>query len=93
MKRFGLHCMVASNELQVDYFGETAKLLFELVVELNKALGIKFEFVNLVLPSHQIISILIVVTQGGGVGIPYRPGQDRIHFSELSAVINKQYPL
>lgn len=75
VKKFGLHCMVASNELKVEYFGETAKLLFELAVELHKELGIKFEFVNL----------------GGGVGIPYRPGQKRIEFAELSDLIYANY--
>lgn len=40
--------MVASNELKVEYFHETAKLIFELVVELSEELNIDFEFVNLV---------------------------------------------
>ena len=61
-RRFGLHTMVASNELNPDYFVETGRLLFELVAELSKAVGIRFEFVNL----------------GGGIGIPYRPEQDAV---------------
>jgi len=40
VKRFGLHTMVASNELNPKYFAETAKLLFELVLELQSALDI-----------------------------------------------------
>jgi diaminopimelate decarboxylase len=54
VKRFGMHTMVASNELNPDYFVETARILFELIVEISKELGIHFEFVNL----------------GGGIGIP-----------------------
>lgn len=46
VKRFGLHTMVASNELNPAYFLETAQMLFDLVVELNRE-GIRIEFVNL----------------------------------------------
>ncbi|MCL4128367.1 UNVERIFIED_CONTAM: hypothetical protein GTU68_011016 [Idotea baltica] len=46
VKRFGLHTMVISNELNQDYFVETAEMLFELVAEL-KAEGIDIESVNL----------------------------------------------
>ena len=59
VRRFGLHTMVASNELDPDYIIDTAKLLLDLVADLTQQLGIEFEFINI----------------GGGVGIPYRPGQ------------------
>lgn len=59
VKRFGLHTMVASNELDPDYIVDTAKLLLELVADLTQQLGIEFEFINI----------------GGGIGIPYRPEQ------------------
>jgi len=75
IKRFGLHTMVASNELNVDYFFETSQILFELIVELSKANNITFEFVNL----------------GGGIGIPYKPGQKAIDWFELSNGIKKHY--
>jgi diaminopimelate decarboxylase len=57
IKRFGLHTMVASNELDPMYFVETAQILFEVIAELSAKLGIRFEFANL----------------GGGIGIPYKP--------------------
>ena len=57
--RFGLHTMVASNELDPAYIVDTAKLLLDLVADLSRQLGIVFEFVNI----------------GGGIGIPYRPDQ------------------
>lgn len=59
IKRFGLHTMVASNELNPDYFVDTVDMLINLVIEISKALDIKFEFINM----------------GGGIGIPYRPDQ------------------
>lgn len=75
IKRFGLHTMVASNELDYNYFAETAKILFEIVVEISRELGINFEFVNL----------------GGGIGVPYHPDQDTVDWEILSAGIKKQY--
>lgn len=57
VKRFGIHTMVASNELHADYFVETSRMLFEIVSELSHALDITFAFIDL----------------GGGIGIPYKP--------------------
>lgn len=75
VKRFGMHVMVASNELNVDYFVETADILFKLAVEVEEECGIKLEFINL----------------GGGVGIAYKPEQKPIKWSELSSKIEKLY--
>jgi diaminopimelate decarboxylase len=75
VKRFGLHTMVASNELEVDYFVETAQLLFELVAELSTTLGITFEFVNL----------------GGGIGIPYLPEEEPVDLLALGEKIRVLY--
>ena len=75
VKRFGLHAMVASNELNPDYFVETAQMLFELVVEISSRLGIRFEFVNL----------------GGGIGIPYRPGQTAVDLPYVGRRIREVY--
>ena len=46
-KRFGMHTMIVSNELNEDYFVETAKMMFELAVDVYKKTGVKVEFVNL----------------------------------------------
>ena len=75
VKRFGLHTMVASNELSGDYHIETARILFELVVEINEKLGIRIEFVNL----------------GGGYGIPYKPTDKAIDLEDVSQCIKKAY--
>jgi len=74
VKRFGLHTMVASNELNPRFFVETAKMLFELAVELAKA-DVRLEFVNL----------------GGGIGIPYRPGQKAIDYAEIGDGVRRLY--
>ena len=74
-KRFGIHTMVASNELDPQYFVDTARMMFDLVGELNAKLGITFEFVNL----------------GGGIGIPYRPGQKPVDLEFVGDEIHKEY--
>ncbi len=75
VKRFGLHTMVASNELNADYIIETARMLMELVVEVKDKLGIKLEFINM----------------GGGIGIPYRPEQEPMDLNYVSKGIKKLY--
>ena len=75
IKRFGLHTMVASNELDGAYFIETAHLLFDLVGDLSSELGIEFEFVNL----------------GGGIGIPYKPEEQAVDLVAVGNGIHKLY--
>ena len=75
VKRFGLHTMVASNELNMDYHVETARMLFDLVVDLSENLGIRFDFINL----------------GGGFGIPYHPDQKGLDFDVLAGKIREEY--
>ena len=75
VKRFGLHTMVASNELDGSYFVETAHILFELVGELSAELDIEFEFVNI----------------GGGIGIPYKPEEEAVDLEAVGEGIRKLY--
>lgn len=75
VKRFGLHTMVASNELDPDYFVDTADMLFNLVLEIHLQEGIRFEFVNL----------------GGGFGIPYRPEDAAIDLEYVAEKIRERY--
>ncbi len=73
--RFGLHTMVASNELNPDYFIETANILFELAVELKEKLGITLEFINM----------------GGGIGIPYRSDQKAVDYDYVALGMASSY--
>lgn len=75
VKHFGLHTMVASNELNPDFFVDTAKLLFELCAEIKEKCGVRIEFVDL----------------GGGLGIPYKPDQKAINYDELAKGIRAEY--
>jgi diaminopimelate decarboxylase len=67
--------MIVSNELRSGAFIETAALLFDLVVEISRHLGIGFEFVNI----------------GGGIGIPYRPEQEPVDLAIVSRGIRDAY--
>ncbi len=73
--RFSLHTMVASNELNPDYFIDTARMLFELAVEVLKETGVRVESINL----------------GGGIGIPYRPEQNEVNLEYVSNGIRLAY--
>ncbi|UGV41668.1 diaminopimelate decarboxylase [Methanococcoides orientis] len=75
VKRFGLHTMVASNELDPSYFVETARLLFETIVEISNELDIRFDFVNL----------------GGGIGIPYLPDQEPVPYDVIAKGVKEEY--
>lgn len=75
VQRFGLHTMVASNELNGSFFVETARMLFDLVVRIQQELDIRIEFINL----------------GGGIGIPYRPEDQPVDLKWLGEQIQELY--
>lgn len=75
VKRFGLHTMVISNELNPEYFIETANMMFDLILEIYQTLDIRIEFVNF----------------GGGIGIPYRPEQEAVDLDYVGQGIKQAY--
>ena len=75
VKRFGLHTMIVSNMLDVNYLIETGRMLFDLVEKISDKIGIKFEFVNL----------------GGGIGIPYKLEDRAVDLQEFSEGVRKAY--
>ena len=70
-KRFGLHTMLASNELHYSYMVQTASMLLDLVETIGNELGIRFEFINI----------------GGGLGIPYLPDIDPLNIGAMGEEI------
>lgn len=75
VRRFGLHAMVVSNELDPGSVVATAQLLFGLVAEVRARLDIRIEWVNL----------------GGGIGIPYRPEQAPVDLGAVGAGVRAAY--
>jgi len=59
-KKFGIHTMICSNELNCEYFVETIRMLLGVMGNIGKVLDITFDYMNI----------------GGGVGIPCRPKEE-----------------
>ncbi|KKQ94297.1 MAG: Diaminopimelate decarboxylase [candidate division CPR2 bacterium GW2011_GWC1_39_9] len=71
-KRFGLHTMICSNMRSRGYLEETVEMLLGLIEEISGATGgILFEFINM----------------GGGLGIPYRPGESYLMIPQMAKKI------
>ena len=75
VKNFGIHTMIVSNELNREYLAETARMMFELIDEISREVGIRFSFVNF----------------GGGIGVPYRPEQEPVDLEALGEDIRVLY--
>ena len=67
--------MVVSNELDPNGLINTAKMMFELAVDVQKMVGVNIEFLDF----------------GGGIGLPYRPEQSFVDYDVLSAGIKKNF--
>jgi diaminopimelate decarboxylase len=74
-RKFGLHTFIASNELNPDYFVDTADMLFDLAIEIMERLGIRLNFINI----------------SGGIGIPYKPDQEKVNLAYVGDGIRKKY--
>ncbi|MGB9498750.1 MAG: diaminopimelate decarboxylase [Dissulfuribacterales bacterium] len=69
--RFGMHTMLASNELNYSYMVETTNMLLDLTAWMSDALDIRFEFINI----------------GGGLGIPYGPDDKPLDLAVMAKEI------
>ncbi len=72
-KRFGIHTMLASNELNYEYMVETTKMLLSMIETISDSLKIEFEFMNM----------------GGGLGIPYKPDENKIDIVSMGKEITQ----
>lgn len=73
--RFGLHTMMASNELDYKYMVQTTEMILDLAERLSRELDIKFEFVNI----------------GGGMGIAYRPDDKPFNLDAMAKEITELF--
>ncbi len=73
--KFGVHTFIASNELNPDYFVDTADMLFDLAFEIKDKLRIRIGFVNI----------------SGGIGIPYHPDEQKVNLAFVGEGIRKKY--
>ena len=75
VENFGLHAFLASNTVSNEYYPILAAQLFELAKEAHEKLGIRFSFINL----------------SGGVGVPYRPGEEANDIIAIGKGVQEQY--
>ncbi len=75
VEEFGIHAFLASNTVTNDYYPMLAKVLFELAVSLKEKTGANITFINL----------------SGGIGIPYRPEQEKNDIFKISEGVRKAY--
>lgn len=71
--RFGIHCMTLANELSLERAVDAAKDLIETARHLADQLSVDFEVINF----------------GGGIGIPYRPGEMGFPFPRFARQITE----
>lgn len=73
VKRFGIHMMTGSNNLDAAYFSAAVEKLFEVVAVITREAGIEISFMNI----------------GGGFGVPYRPEEERLDLDAVAAGLRK----
>jgi diaminopimelate decarboxylase len=74
-RRFGLHTMLASNELNFTYMVQTVEMLLEIAHWVTSELDIQFEFINM----------------GGGLGIPYKPDSAPFDLNAMSKGVEELF--
>ena len=75
VKKFGIHAFLASNTVTNEYYPTLAKQLFELAVKVKEDTGVAVSFINL----------------SGGIGIPYRPDQEKNDIYAIGEGVRKVY--
>jgi diaminopimelate decarboxylase len=73
--RFGLHTMLASNELNPAYMVQTVQMLLEITAWVSDELNIEMEFINM----------------GGGLGIPYLPEDPEFDLESMAQEITRLF--
>ncbi len=75
IKRFGVHMMAGSCVTDPEYFAEITGRLLDIAGKVSRELAIEFEFIDL----------------GGGLGIPYRPGEKTLDMEKTVELITATY--
>lgn len=69
--RFGIHGMICANELDLGRAIQAAEDVIAQAARVAAEIAIEFEYINI----------------GGGLGIPYRPGENPLNFDAYAAAI------
>ncbi len=71
VKKFGIHTHIGSGILDPTPHRLATEKLMDIAGKVNRELGIEFDFVDI----------------GGGIGIPYEPGDDKMDLDRFSRVV------
>lgn len=72
---FGIHMMTGSNVRDPEYFEQITGKLLDIAGEVHDETGIGFDFVDI----------------GGGLGIPYEPGDEPLDISETAEQVTQVF--
>jgi len=75
IRRFGVHMMPGSCVTDAEYFPYVLELLMDIAGPVARKLGIEYEFIDL----------------GGGLGIPYRPGEPALDLERTAESVVAQF--
>ncbi|OGV41640.1 MAG: diaminopimelate decarboxylase [Lentisphaerae bacterium GWF2_49_21] len=75
IKRFGAHMMPGSCITEPEYFTFITNLMMDIIGKVGRELKIHFEFIDL----------------GGGLGIPYRPGEQGLDIEEAAKQVSAAF--
>ncbi len=70
-KKFGIHMMAGSNNLDPEYFAKITAKFFDIVAKIQNELKITFDFIDI----------------GSGFGVPYRPTENPINMGDVAEKI------
>jgi len=74
-KEFGIHMMTGSCVMDNTYWKESIKILIDTINNIQNNLNIKINYINI----------------GGGIGIPYKPEENKVNISELVNIIYETF--
>jgi diaminopimelate decarboxylase len=75
IKKFGIHVMPHSNCMDIEYWSKLIDHMFQVIFEISSKLNINITFMDI----------------GGGIGIPYKPGQKDIILEDLVKMIRERF--
>ena len=75
VRRFGIHMMTGSNNLEPFYFAEITEKLMHIAHTIFKDLGLKPEYIDI----------------GGGFGIPYKNDEPKIDIEKVAQLVTGKF--
>lgn len=72
--KFGIHVMTGSNILDPEHFGNVASKIIQAAKFISHNSGIEFDFIDI----------------GGGFGVPYRPGEEKLDIEKAAEKVAVQ---